>query len=91
MASHGQDNSASMATHWMPFTANRDFKQDPKMFTRAEGVFYYDREGKKILDGSSGLFTTPAGHGRREIAEAVFKQLSELDSSIQARKRLRPP
>ena len=41
-----------MATHWMPFTANRDFKQDPKMFVRAEGVYYYDREGKKILDGS---------------------------------------
>ena len=81
MATHDSHASGnpSMATHWMPFTANRDFKQDPKMFVRAEGVYYYDREGKKILDGSSGLFTTPAGHGRREIAEAVYKQLSELD------------
>lgn len=65
--------------HWMPFTANRDFKRDPKLFARAEGVFFYDPSGRAILDGASGLFTTPAGHGRREIAEAVHRQLLELD------------
>ena len=65
--------------HWMPFTANRDFKADPKMFARAEGVHFTTPDGRKVLDGSSGLFTTPAGHGRREIAEAVHAQLLELD------------
>ncbi len=67
--------------HWIPFTPNRDFRKDPKMFSRAEGVYYYDMQGRPVLDGASGLFTTPAGHGRKEIAEAVYKQLLELDFS----------
>ena len=67
------------SNHWLPFTPIRDFVQEPKLVARAEGVFYYDPSGRKILDGSSGLFTSPAGHGRREIAEAVHKQLLELD------------
>ena len=79
MAATSKLTPEQMSNHWMPFSANRDFKQDPKMFGKAEGVYYYDRDGRKILDGSSGLFTTPAGHSRREIAEAVYKQLSELD------------
>ena len=70
---------ATMDNHWMPFTPNREFHRDPKVFAKAEGVYYYDTAGNKILDGSSGLFTTPAGHGRREIAEAVYKQMLELD------------
>jgi beta-alanine--pyruvate transaminase len=69
----------SLEHHWMPFTPNRDFKAEPKILARAEGVHYYDPAGRKLLDGSSGLFTTPAGHCRREIAEAVHRQLMELD------------
>ena len=65
--------------HWMPFTPVRDFEKEPKVFSRAEGVYYFDPAGRRILDGSSGLFTSPAGHGRREIADAVHKQLLELD------------
>jgi beta-alanine--pyruvate transaminase len=65
--------------HWLPFTPIRDFEREPKVFSRAEGVFYYDTAGRPVLDGSSGLFTSPAGHGRREIADAVHKQLLELD------------
>lgn len=68
-----------MAHHWMPFTSNRDFLADPKMIHGAEGIWLRSDTGRKILDGSSGLFTTPAGHGRREIAEAVHRQLIELD------------
>ena len=67
--------------HWLPFTPNRDFRAEPRLFARAEGVHYYTPDGRAVLDGSSGLFTTPAGHGRREIAEAVHKQLMELDFS----------
>lgn len=70
---------AVMDNHFMPFTPNREFHRDPKLFARAEGVWYYDTTGRKILDGSSGLFTTPAGHGRKEIAKAVYDQMLELD------------
>jgi beta-alanine--pyruvate transaminase len=68
-----------LSNHFLPFTPARDFRAEPKLFARAEGVFFYDMDGREVLDGSSGLFTTPAGHGRREIAEAVYKQLLELD------------
>ncbi len=71
----------NMDNFWIPFTSNRDFHADPRMFASAEGVYYTTPEGRKILDGSSGLFTTPAGHGRREIADAVHQQLLELDFS----------
>src|SRR5690348_3217108 len=71
--------SGSLDNHWMPFTPNRDFKAEPKIIARAEGVYYRSQNGHSILDGVSGLFTTPAGHARREIAEAVHQQLLELD------------
>ena len=64
---------------WMPFTPNREFKREPRLFARAEGVHYFTPEGRRILDGSSGLFCTPLGHGRREIADAVHEQLLTLD------------
>jgi beta-alanine--pyruvate transaminase len=71
----------TMDHFWIPFTNNRDFHVDPKTFVSASGVHFKSPDGRDILDGSSGLFTTPAGHGRREIAEAVYKQLLELDFS----------
>ena len=65
--------------HWMPFTANRDFKREPRLFVRASGMHYWSSTGRKILDGSSGLFTSAAGHCRPEIAAAVHEQLQTLD------------
>jgi beta-alanine--pyruvate transaminase len=64
---------------WMPFTANRQFAEAPRILARAEGVYYYNTQGEKLLDGSSGLYCIPLGHGRREIREAVAKQMEELD------------
>ncbi len=64
---------------WLPFTPNRDFKEDPRLFARAQGVHYWTDDGRQLLDGSSGLFCVPLGHGRREIADAVHQQLLELD------------
>src|SRR5687767_2844670 len=64
---------------WMPFTANRSFKQAPRMLARADGMYYTTVEGQQILDGTAGLWCVNAGHGRREIAAAVAKQLSEMD------------
>ena len=64
---------------WMPFTANRAFKADPRLIVKSEGVYYWNHRGEKILDGSSGLFCTPCGHCRPEIAQAVQQQLQEMD------------
>jgi beta-alanine--pyruvate transaminase len=69
----------SLDEYWMPFTPNREFKADPKMVVRAEGMHYWNDRGEKIIDGSSGLFCVNAGHGRKEIAEAVGRQMRELD------------
>jgi beta-alanine--pyruvate transaminase len=69
----------SLDEYWMPFTPNREFKADPQMVVRAEGVWLWNDHGDKIIDASSGLFCVSAGHGRKEIAEAVGKQLRELD------------
>lgn len=69
----------SLANQWMPFTANRDFKSDPRLLVRAEGMWYWTHAGERILDGASGLFCCAAGHGRKEIAEAVADQLASLD------------
>ncbi len=71
----------SLEQHWMPFTANRDFKQEPRLLVRGEGVYYWNHRGERLIDGSSGLFNVACGHGRPEIAAAVGKQLQELDYS----------
>ena len=63
---------------WMPFTSNRDFKADPRMVARSEGVYMWNHHGERLLDGSSGLFCCAAGHSRTEIADAVYAQLKEL-------------
>jgi beta-alanine--pyruvate transaminase len=72
-------SSDSLEQHWLPFTANRDFKREPRLFVRASGMYYWNQNGDKILDGCSGLFTTAAGHCRPEIAKAVNQQLLTLD------------
>lgn len=70
---------AQLDAYWMPYTGNRDFKQDPRLIVSAEGHYYTDVDGRKIFDGLCGLWTCGAGHNRPEIAEAVSKQLKELD------------
>lgn len=74
-----QYSANSLEEHWMPFTANRDFKANPRLVVKADGPYYWDHKGGKIIDGSSGLFNVAAGHGRTEIADAVHKQLLEND------------
>ena len=63
----------------MPFTANRQFKAAPRLFASAEGMHYTTVDGRKVIDGSAGLWCVNAGHGRREIAAAVERQLTTLD------------
>ena len=64
---------------WMPFTANRQFKANPRLLARAEGMYYWTADGRKILDAVAGLWCVNAGHGRREIADAVAAQLSTME------------
>ena len=74
-------NRAALEAHWMPFTGNRQFKDNPRLLRSARGVHYFDVDGKRIFDGVSGLWTCGAGHARREIVDAVSRQLGELDYS----------
>jgi beta-alanine--pyruvate transaminase len=69
----------TLEAHWMPYTGNRQFKEDPRIITSAEGVWYTDDKGRKVLDGHSGLWTSGLGHGRKEISAAVSKQINTLD------------
>ena len=69
----------SLNEHWMPFSSNRSFKKNPRLITSAKGVYLKTHEGNTLIDASCGLFCNPLGHGREEIAEAVGKQLRELD------------
>ena len=69
----------SLQEHWMPFTSNKDFKENPRLITEAKGVYLKNHQGKTMIDASSGLFCNPLGHGRKEITDAVTKQLEQLD------------
>jgi beta-alanine--pyruvate transaminase len=76
---HALAGGLSLDEYWMPFTPNREFKRDPKMVVRAEGMYYWNERGQRIIDAASGLFCCAAGHGRREITDAVSRQLAKLD------------
>ena len=73
------DTGSSLDSWWMPFTANRQFKAAPMLLARAEGMHYFTPEGRPVLDGASGLWCVNAGHGRREIVDAVSSAMTELD------------
>ena len=66
---------------WMPFTANQQFKSNPRMLVSAENMHYKSQDGRDILDGTAGLWCVNAGHGRKKIQEAVSEQLETLDYS----------
>src|SRR5665213_10866 len=69
----------NLESYWMPFTANRQFKANPRLLVAAEGMHYTSAEGKRILDGTAGLWCVNAGHARREIADAIHAQALQLD------------
>ncbi|WP_199711852.1 aspartate aminotransferase family protein [Alginatibacterium sediminis] len=64
---------------WMPYTANREFKKNPRIITQAKGAYFTDDRGRKIFDGLSGLWTCGLGHGNAKISEAIYQQSQELD------------
>ena len=69
----------NLEAFFMPFTANRQFKKNPRLLARAKGVHYWTPEGRKVIDGTAGLWCVNAGHGRRQIATAVERSLTNLD------------
>jgi beta-alanine--pyruvate transaminase len=72
-------DAAWLEAHWMPYTGNRQFKAHPRMIVAAQGAYYTDADGNQILDGLSGLWCCGLGHGRREIIDAVSRQIATLD------------
>ncbi len=72
-------NAPSLDNFWMPFTANRQFKAAPRLLASASGMYYTDVDGKQVLDGTAGLWCCNAGHGRKQITQAVERQISTMD------------
>ncbi len=68
-----------LSAFWMPFTANRHFKHHPHLIVAGQGAYYTLHDGRRVFDCLSGLWCTPLGHGREEIASKVSAQLAELD------------
>ncbi|MGB0695343.1 MAG: aspartate aminotransferase family protein [Rhodospirillaceae bacterium] len=68
-----------LSAFWMPFTANRQFKQNPRLFVAAEGMYYTTADGRQVLDGTAGLWCCNAGHKRPKITQAIQRQAETLD------------
>ena len=68
-----------MDAYWMPFTANRQFKQAPRLLAKASGMHFWTPEGRQILDGIAGLWCVNAGHARPKIVKAIAEQAAEMD------------
>ncbi|HEY0822726.1 MAG TPA: aminotransferase class III-fold pyridoxal phosphate-dependent enzyme, partial [Ramlibacter sp.] len=72
-------NDFNMDSHWLPFTPNRQFRKEPRVFTGADGMVFTTHDGRKVIDGISSLWCVGAGHNRKPINEAIKKQLDTLD------------
>ena len=85
----------SLDEYWMPFTPNRDFKHDPKMVVRAEGMYYWNDRGDKIIDGASGSVLRCRGpraardrrRGERAVARARLRRAVHARTSEAVRAR----
>lgn len=73
------DNRPDLSAFWMPFTANRQYKDAPRLLVEASGMYYRTIDGDSVLDGTAGLWCCNLGHARDEITEAVSRQLATLD------------
>lgn len=76
---HAVGELPDVSTFWMPFTDNRSFKADPRMFVSAEGMYYFTSNGQPVLDATSGLWCVNAGHGRTHIVNAIREAAGRLD------------
>ncbi|AEC20692.1 beta alanine--pyruvate transaminase [Pusillimonas sp. T7-7] len=74
-----QANIPDLSNLWMPFTANRQFKDQPRLLSKAKGMYYTSTTGHQVMDATAGLWCVNAGHGRQEITDAIAQQTAELD------------
>ena len=74
--------ASELDAFWMPFTANRDFREQPRIISGAAGHHYTASDGTRLYDTFSGLWTSGLGHCHPRIVEAVQKQVAELDFSM---------
>lgn len=74
-----KDLTNDLNAYWMPFTANRQFKNAPRLLVGAKDMHYTSHDGRQILDGTGGLWCCNAGHGRKPIVEAIQAQAAEMD------------
>jgi beta-alanine--pyruvate transaminase len=74
-----ESKPTSMNAFWMPFTNNRDFKENPRLMVSAEGMYYRDVDGNQVLDGTAGLWCVPCGHAQPKIVGAVREMIGQLD------------
>jgi len=65
--------------HWMPFTSNKAFINNPRMLQSAKDMYWVSDKGKNILDMTAGLWCTNLGHGRKQVAEAMYASATNLD------------
>ena len=68
-----------LAAFWMPFTANRGFKAEPRLFAAAKDMHYTTTDGRAVLDGTAGLWCVNAGHCREPIVAAIRDQAGKMD------------
>ena len=68
-----------LESFWMPFTANRDFKKNPRMLVKAKGMHYTTQDGRTILDATAGLWCVNVGHAHPKVVRAIQQQVEDLD------------
>ena len=78
-AAHAAPARPALDAYWMPFTANRQFKGNPRLLVGADRMHYRDDRGRQVLDGVAGLWCVNAGHNRPRIVKAIQDQAAEMD------------
>jgi len=78
-AASGLATPNDLSSNWLPFTPNRQFKQEPRLVSRAQDMSYFKPDGSEVIDATSGLWCSNAGHCRPEIVSAIQQQAGELD------------
>ena len=73
------DQQLNLEHLWMPFSANRDFKNAPRLMNEAKGMYYKKPDGTEVLDGTAGLWCCNAGHGNEKIVNAIQEQAAKMD------------
>ena len=79
MLTRDQTAPNDLEAFWMPFTANRHFKAQPRMISRAEGMHYFMADGRRLIDATAGLWCCNAGHANPRVVRAIQEQAAELD------------